>query len=422
MLNFPRMASDERTAGGARIAAFIATCIVGCVLLQPSPIRAQIAVKGDTIFTMAGPRLLDGVVLVRDGRVEAVGPSSSITIPEGYRILEAKWVTPGLVDAHGTVGFSGILNQPHDQDQLEKSDPIQPELRAIDGYNAREELVEWVRDLGVTTVHTGHGPGALISGQTMIVKTDGETVEQALVDSAFALAMTLGSSVSSGFKSPGTRSKGIAMLRKSLVEARNYVDKRQYEEDKHKPGRDLKLETLVALLDGDYVAMITANRAPEILGALRLAREFGFRMILDGGAESYLVLNEIREAGVPVILHPLMARASGERRNMSFETAATLRDAGIPFAIQSGYESYVPKTRVILFEAAIAAAYGLSFEEALSAVTIDAARILEIDERVGSIEPGKDADLVLYDGDPFEYRTHVCTVIIDGQVVSEECR
>lgn len=384
--------------------------------------RAQIAIRGDTVYTMAGPPLIDGVVLVREGQIESVGSAASLRIPEGYRVLEAAWVTPGLVDAHGTVGFSGIYNQPHDQDQLEKSDPVQPELRAIDGYNAREELVEWVRNLGVTTVHTGHGPGALISGQTMIVKTSGETVEEALVDSTFALAMTLGATVSSGFKSPGTRSKGIAMLRKSLVEAKNYVDKRKYEDDKHRPGRDLKLETLVALLEGEYVAMITAQRAPEILGALRLAREFGFPMILDGGAESYLVLDEIRAAGVPVILHPLMARASGETKNMSFETPATLRDAGIPFAIQSGYESYVPKTRVVLFEAAIAAAYGLSREEALAAVTIDAARILQIHERVGSIEPGKDADLVLYDGDPFEYRTHVCSVIVDGQVVSEECR
>ena len=384
--------------------------------------RAQIAVRGDLVYTMAGPAIERGLVLVRDGKIESGGSQGDTQVPSGYRVLEAAVVTPGLVDAHATVGFSGIYNQPHDQDQLEKSDPIQPELRAIDGYNAREKLVEWVRDLGVTTIHTGHGPGALISGQTMIVKTDGETVETALVDSAFALAMTLGSGVSSNFDSPGTRSKGIAMIRKSLVEARNYVEKRENEEEKDRPGRDLKLETLVALLDGEFVAMITANRAAEILGALRLAREFGFRMVLDGGAEAYLVLDEIRNADVPVIIHPLMARASGEMRNMSFETPSVLRDAGIPFAIQSGFESYVPKTRVILFEAAIAAANGLSRDEALAAVTISPARILGVDTRVGSLEPGKDADVVLYDGDPFEYTTHVCTVIIDGQVVSDECR
>lgn len=276
----------------------------------------------------------------------------------------------------------------------------------------------------MTTVHTGHGPGALVSGQTMIAKTGGETVDEVVVDSAFALAMTLGATVSSGFKSPGTRSKGVAMLRKALVEAKNYgqSNKGSEEDDDDKPkARDLRKEALLALLDGEFVAMITANRAQEILGALRLAKEFGFRLILDGAAESYLVLDEIKSAGVPVILHPMMARASGDRRNMSFETPVTLRDAGIPFAIQSGFESYVPKTRVILFEAAIAAAHGLSFEEALEAVTIAPARILGIANRVGSLEAGKDADIVLYDGDPFEYTTHVCTVIIDGVVKSREC-
>ncbi len=382
------------------------------------------AVRGERVYTMAGPVIADGVVLIRDGKIEAVGPASAVSVPEGYETVTAAYVTPGLVDAHTVVGFSGIYNQPHDQDQLEKSDPLQPELRAIDGYNAREALVEWVRNLGVTTVHTGHGPGALVSGQTMIAKTGGETVDEVVVDSAFALAMTLGATVSSGFKSPGTRSKGVAMLRKALVEAKNYgqSNKGSEEDDDDKPkARDLRKEALLALLDGEFVAMITANRAQEILGALRLAKEFGFRLILDGAAESYLVLDEIKSAGVPVILHPMMARASGDRRNMSFETPVTLRDAGIPFAIQSGFESYVPKTRVILFEAAIAAAHGLSFEEALEAVTIAPARILGIANRVGSLEAGKDADIVLYDGDPFEYTTHVCTVIIDGVVKSREC-
>ncbi len=382
------------------------------------------AVRGERVYTMAGPVIADGVVLIRDGKIEAVGPASAVSVPEGYETVTAAYVTPGLVDAHTVVGFSGIYNQPHDQDQLEKSDPLQPELRAIDGYNAREALVEWVRNLGVTTVHTGHGPGALVSGQTMIAKTGGETVDEVVVDSAFALAMTLGATVSSGFKSPGTRSKGVAMLRKALVEAKFYgqSNKGSEEDDDDKPkARDLRKEALLALLDGEFVAMITANRAQEILGALRLAKEFGFRLILDGAAESYLVLDEIKSAGVPVILHPMMARASGDRRNMSFETPVTLRDAGIPFAIQSGFESYVPKTRVILFEAAIAAAHGLSFEEALEAVTIAPARILGIANRVGSLEAGKDADIVLYDGDPFEYTTHVCTVIIDGVVKSREC-
>ena len=145
-------------------------------------------------------------------------------------------------------------------------------------------------------------------------------------------------------------------------------------------------------------------------------------MVLDGAAEGYLMLDEIKKAGVPVILHPTMERPGGETRNVSMETAAKLQQAGIPFAIQSGYEGYVPKTRIVLYEAAIAAANGLPFDEALASITSSAARILGVDKRVGSIEAGKDADLVLFDGDPFEYMTHVCGVVANGTVVHETCR
>jgi imidazolonepropionase-like amidohydrolase len=158
------------------------------------------------------------------------------------------------------------------------------------------------------------------------------------------------------------------------------------------------------------------------MSAMRLADEFDIKIVLDGAAESYLLLDEIKAAKVPVILHPTMVRNRGETQNASYETASKLQQAGIQFALQSGYESYVPKTRVILYEAAIAAANGLAFEDALAPITINAAQILRIDKRVGSLEKGKDADVVLFDGDPFEYTSHVCTVIIDGKVVSDECR
>jgi imidazolonepropionase-like amidohydrolase len=144
--------------------------------------------------------------------------------------------------------------------------------------------------------------------------------------------------------------------------------------------------------------------------------------VLDGAAEAYLVLDEIKAAGVPVIIHPTMVRNYGDTRNASFETAGKLQEAGILFAFQSGYESYVPKTRVILYEAAIAVANGLEPIDAIAAMTINAARILGIDHRTGSITPGKDADMVLFDGDPFEYTSHVCNVILDGRVVSSSCR
>jgi len=328
-------------------------------------------------------------------------------------------VTPGLIDARSTVGLSGIYNVEADQMQLDTSSPMQPELRAIDAYNAREELVHWIRSLGVTTVHTGHGPGATISGQTTIVKTDGRTVNEALVDSTTMVAMTIGPSVSSNFDSPGTRAKAVAMLRQKLIEARQYAEK---QEGENSASRDLGMEVLARLLNGETRALITANRARDITTALRLQEEFGFEMVLDGGAEAYLVIDQIREAGIPVIVHPTMMRTYGPAENASFTTAAQLQEAGIPIAFQSGYEAYVPKTRVALFEAAVAVANGLDRTAALRALTITAAEILNLDDRVGSLEPGKDADLVLYDGDPFEYTTQICTVLIDGQIASSECQ
>src|SRR5512145_483179 len=172
-------------------AAFAALAALADV--RPSTLGAQVAVRGEVVYTMAGAPIRDGVVLVgKDGRIERVGPAAEVRVPDGWRVLTARAVTPGLVDAHTVVGLSGMLNQPHDQDQLERSNPIQPELRAIDAYNAREELVAWVRAFGVTTMHTGHGPGALVSGQTMVVKSRGSTVRDAMVDSVTMVAMTMG--------------------------------------------------------------------------------------------------------------------------------------------------------------------------------------------------------------------------------------
>ena len=376
--------------------------------------EAQIAVKGETVYTMNGDAITNGVVLIKDGKIENVGRENRVRIPSDYEVYEAKVVTPGMIDARSVVGLAGYYNQDHDQDQLETSSAVQPELRASDSYNAREFLVEYLREQGVTTIQTGHGPGAVISGQMMIVKPIGTNVDQALVQDATMLSMTLGSGVRSNFSSPGTRSKAVSVLRQELIKAQDYAAQRAEGETN---GTDLKSEVLADLIDGEITALVQAQTAQDINTALRIQREFGFPMILEGAAEAYLLIDEIKEASIPVIIHPTMARPGGDMKNVSFETAARLQEAGIPVAFQSGYEGYVPKTRVVRYEAGIAAANGLGMENALYALTVGAAEILGIDDRVGSLERGKDADIAMFDGDPFEYLTNVEGVIINGEVV-----
>lgn len=398
--------------------------LVAGVILWTSALSGNLAVKGETVYTMAGDAISDGVVLIDAGKIVSIGPASSVSIPAGWETLSAVVVTPGFIDAHATVGLSGMLNQAHDQEQVEKSSPIQPELRAIDAYNSRDELVQWVQNFGVTTIHTGHGPNALISGQTMILKTNQMSITDGILN-PFAMvvgALGQGGLSSDAKKSPGTRAKTIALLRANLIKADEYLKKLETAEAGKEPDRDLRLEALGEVLNRNVPLLLTAHRHQDIGAALRLQEEFGFRLILDGASEAHLILEDIKEAGISVIVHPTMMRAGGDAENMTLEMAAILDREGIPFALQSSFESYVPKTRVVLFEAAMAAAYGLPFEAALESITIDAARLLEVDDRVGSIEIGKDGDLALFDGDPFEYVTHCTAVVIDGEVVKDTPR
>lgn len=382
-------------------------------------LAAQVAIYGDKIYTMAGDPIQDGVILIEAGKITAVGSASEATVPEGFEVHRAAVVTPGLIDARTVIGLTGYLNQSHDQDQLEGAAAMQPELRAIDAYNPRERLVEWVRSFGVTTLHTGHGPGKLISGQTMVVKTAGDSVERAVLRPAVMVAATLGEGAREQQGSPGSRSKMIAMLRQEFLRVQDYARKRDSADEDKKPALDLRKEALARVLDRELSLLVTVHRAHDILSALRLAEEFNLSIVLDGAAESYLVTEEILQAGAPVIVHPAMQRAFGEAENLTFESASRLRQSGISIALQSGFESYVPKTRVVLFEAAVAAAHGLSFDDALAAITIWPARLLGVDDRVGSLKAGKDGDVVLFDGDPFEYLTHVEAVFVDGRKVSD---
>lgn len=390
----------------------LVTVLLAILCLLPTA-YGQLAVKGETVWTMKGEPITNGVVLISAGKITAVGKAADVQIPPGYRVITAKVVTPGLIDAHTVIGLNGYLNQPHDQMALDGGATIQPELRATDAYNAEEKLVEWVRQFGVTTIHTGHQPSALISGQTMVAKTWGKNVDEATIVPTAMIAVTLGNAANAGAgRSPGTRAKQVAMLRAELIKAQENAAKTD------KP-KDLKSVIMMRVILREVPLLITAEAAQDIMTAIRIAKEFDIRIVLDGVADGHLVADEIKASGFPTIVHATMARPGGDRTNLSLENASKLRAAGIPVALQSGYESYVPKTRVVLFEAAMAAANGLSRTDALATITIDAAKILGLEKRIGSIEVEKDADLALFDGDPFEWTSHCTATIINGHIVSE---
>lgn len=393
--------------------------IVIGLLLMPFIAHSQTAIKAEIIYTVSGATIKNGVVLIKDGKIEKVGTAKEIAIPKNYAVVSSKVVTPGFIDARSVVGLSGALNIPTDQDQLEKSSPIQPELRAIDAYNPEEKLVGYVRDFGVTTMHTGHGIGALVSGQTMVVKTKPGKIDEVTLVPMEMLAMTIGSSVEGNFTSPGTKAKQIAMIRSELLKAQAYMQKQNDKDTSKRPAIDLKYEALSKLLKGEVKALITVNSSNDIMNAIRLAKEFKFKLVIDGAAEAYRMIDEIKACKAEVILHSTMARNAGDMVNMTRESAAILTAANIQVSIETGYEGYVPKTHVLLFEAALAVTYGLPYEEGLKSITLNPAKLLGIDKRVGSIEQGKDADLVLFDGDPFEYLTKILKVMIDGQWVSK---
>lgn len=375
---------------------------------------AQVAIFADSIFPVTSPLIRKGVILVNKGKIEKIGLESEIKVPEKYIRVNAHVVTPGFIDARSTIGMSGVFNNNTDQDQLEKSSPIQPELRAIDAYNPEEKLVSVARSFGITTLHTGHGIGALVSGQTMVVSTKPGNTESVTIKPLSMLAMTIGDGVSGHFSSPGTKAKQLSMIRTELLKAKEYAKKMEEKDSAKRPSFDLRMDMLAKLLRGEIKAMITANTTVDMMGAIRLANEFQLKLVLDGAAEAYRLVDEIKAAKAEIILHATMARNEGDMLNMSRESAALLTKAGIPVSIESGYEGYVPKTRIVLFEAAVAMGFGLSYEDALKCITIHPAKLLGLDKERGSLEKGKRADLVLFDGDPFEYTSHVTGVYIDG--------
>ena len=392
----------------------------------PKAESREVVILAGRLHTVGKGTILDGAVLVRDGKIVSAGPRQDLKIPEGTAVVAAAAVSPGLIDAHSVVPLTGELNIMADQEQNETSDPNQADVRVQDAFNPNEPLLRFLLEKGVTVVHACPGRANVIAGQTGVFRTHGRTAEAMTVRFPQAVLFNLGEDPKTTYKGqrPVTRMGTAALIRTALTDSATFARKRRDAKDEAgKPDRNLKHEVLALALEKKVKTMFCAQRADDVLTALRLSNEFGLDGMLALAAEGYLVADKIAASKMPVVVHPTMQRVGEmETYNSLLGNAAFMTDKGIRIAIGSGFEGYVPKTRVVRYEAGIAMVYGLGFERALQAVTLDAARILGVEDRFGSLEAGKTADLVLYDGDPFEHATHVTHVFVDGRLVYDRAQ
>ena len=374
------------------------------------------------LHTVSGGIIDGAAVLIEAGKITYAGPRAGLKDPGVVTEISAAQATPGLIDCHSVIPLTGELNIPADQDQDESSDPNQADLRVLDGFNPNEPLLQFLRENGVTVIHATPGHNNVIAGQTGIFRTQGRTAPQMTIRFPAALLVNLGEIPKSTYagKLPTTRMGSANLLRTALTQAQNQMNKREANKDPDKaPAPNLKLEALELALKGSIPVYISANRADDLATGLRIASEFKLRATLDMATEAFLMAGDLAAAKTPVVVHPTMQRvgSSMETLNSYLGNAAVLADKQVPFAIATGFEGYVPKTRVLRFEAAVAAVNGLGSERALRCVTLDAAKLLGIEKDYGSIEKGKVGDLILYDGDPLENTTHVTHTVMGGRLV-----
>jgi len=394
----------------------------------PQPLRIpeekNVAIKAGTIITMAGPRITNGIVLIKKGKIERVG--EHIPIPEDYVNVDAHEfvVMPGLISARSEVGLTTNPGYKSSRDELFEA--VVPELEVKHAVEPQDPLFSSARKLGVTTIQVTPGDRNVIGGQGIVIKTSGSVVDRMIVKDNSVMIAGLGSSAKRENSMPSTRMGIAALLRETLIKAREYRDKienARIEGNGTAPKRDLSLEALLPVVSGETPLMIHCERKDDILTAVRIADEFDLKIILTGASDAYKVVDEIKKRNIPVVLETIF-RGGGniEDRDFSDKNPVILSKAGIRlnFALGDYYIWYIPMGLMGADPLEIAAYIyknGVSEEAALRAVTIDAARIIGCEDRIGSIEPGKDADILILRGHPFHTHSVPEAVFIDGRLV-----
>jgi imidazolonepropionase-like amidohydrolase len=378
-----------------------------------------LAIVGGRVIPVAGAPIEDGIVLVNDGRVEAVG--RDVRVPDGAEWVGAagKVVLPGLVDAHTHLGVHEEAEGWAGQDTNEMTEPVTPQVRALDAINPADLGFADAVAGGVLTVNVNPGSGNPIGGQAATVRSAGRTVDDMVLRAPSGLKSALGENPKRVYgdrkQLPSTRLGTAAVIRDALVKARNYLDKLDRGDDPP-PERDLRWEALGLVLSGEIPWRQHCHRADDIATALRLADEFGYRLVIDHGTEAVLLADRLAERDVPVLIGPLLtSRSKVELRNRSLTNPGRLAAAGVELGIITDHP--VVPIHLLHVQAALAVREGLDPAAALRAVTLTPARVLGLDDRLGSLEPGKDATLCVWSGDPLDARSRVEVAWIGGRQV-----
>jgi imidazolonepropionase-like amidohydrolase len=373
---------------------------------------------GGRVIPVAGVPIEDGVVLVGDGRIEAVG--RGLRVPDGVERVDAggKVVLPGLIDAHTHLGVHSEGDGWAGQDTNELTDPVTPQVRALDAINPGDLGFADAVAGGVLTVNVNPGSGNPIGGQTAALASAGQTVDDMVLRAPAGMKSALGENPKRVYgerkQLPSTRLGTAAVIRDALVKAANYLAKAERGDDP--PERDLRWEALGLVLQGEIPWRQHCHRADDIATALRLADEFGYRLVIDHGTEAVLLADRLAERGVPVLIGPLLtSRSKVELRNRSLANPGRLADAGVEVGIITDHP--VVPVHLLHVQAALAVREGLDPADALRAVTLTPARVLGLDDRLGSLEPGKHATLCLWSGDPLDARSRVESAWIEGRQV-----
>lgn len=393
---------------------------VAVVMLATAPgvmAEGPRAFIGGRIIPIGAPEIGDGVLVIDGGRIVAVGPRGAVEIPaEAERVdVRGKTIMPGLVDTHNHIGGIG---------GGDGSGPIQPEVRVSDSLNPLDAGYRRAVAGGLTTLNVMPGSGHLCSGQTVYLKLrGGKTVEEMMIRDADGrptggLKMANGTNPQRDPPFPGTRGKAAALVREQFIKAQAYREKLRAAADdpEKRPERDLAMETLVEVLDGKRVVHHHTHRADDIMTVLRLSKEFGFRVVLHHVSEGWKVADEVAAAGVPCSV--ILVDSPGgklEAVNLVMKTPGVMARAGVRVALHT--DDWITDSRLFLRMAALAVRAGMSREQALESVTLAGAEILDLQDRIGSLAPGKDADFVILDGDPLSVYTKVLETWVEGAKV-----